>query len=227
MQKQKRALICGAGGFIGSHLAKRLKKEGYWVKGVDLKYPEYSATAADEFIIGDLREYAVCDKVVDESLDEIYQLAADMGGAGYIFTGEHDADVMHNSATINLNILDLVKKKHIKKIFYSSSACIYPLYNQLDPSNPKCSEGSAYPATRETTDYRFALPVFIIFSDLKVPGTTARKNLLQPCVEKSLKLKMAEQLMYGATGNKHGLSYILMNAWKGSGGLWNQNTMSL
>lgn len=150
MEEQKRALVCGAGGFIGSHLVKRLKNEGYWVRGVDLKYPEYSPTVADEFIIGDLREYDVCNKMVDHTLHEIYQLAADMGGAGYIFTGEHDADVMHNSATINLNILDLTKKRKIKKIFYSSSACIYPLYNQLDPLNPKCSENTAYPANPDS-----------------------------------------------------------------------------
>ena len=146
----KRALVCGAGGFIGSHLVKRLKSEGYWVRGVDLKYPEYSETAADEFLIGDLREQTTCNLVVDSSLDEIYQLAADMGGAGYIFTGEHDADVMHNSATINLNIIELAARKRIKKIFYSSSACIYPLYNQLDPNNPKCSEESAYPANPDS-----------------------------------------------------------------------------
>lgn len=142
----KKALVCGAGGFIGSHLVKRLKKEGYWVRGADLKKPEFSPIAADEFIIGDLRDLNVCQQVLDQAFDEVYQLAADMGGAGYIFTGEHDADVMHNSALINLNLVELANKQKIGTIFYSSSACIYPKYNQRDPDNPKCSEISAYPA---------------------------------------------------------------------------------
>jgi nucleoside-diphosphate-sugar epimerase len=146
----KTSLVCGAGGFIGSHLVKKLKKEGFWVRGVDLKYPEFSPTEADEFIIGDLRDPDVCERILDQSFDEVYQLAADMGGAGYIFTGEHDADVMHNSATINLNMLHLGQKAGIKKIFYSSSACIYPKYNQMDPDNPKCSEESAYPANPDS-----------------------------------------------------------------------------
>lgn len=146
----KKALVCGAGGFIGSHLVKRLKKEGYWVKGVDLKYPEYGKTAADKFVIGDLREQSVVKKILDCPYDEVYQLAADMGGAGYIFTGAHDADVMHNSATINLNIAHYGQKIGVKKIFYSSSACIYPAYNQEDPNNPKCSEDSAYPAAPDS-----------------------------------------------------------------------------
>lgn len=145
-----KALVCGAGGFIGSHLVKKLKKEGFWVRGVDLKYPEFSPSAADDFVIGDLREPDLCKKVLDQSFDEVYQLAADMGGAGYIFTGEHDADVMHNSATINLNMLHFGQKAGIKKIFYSSSACIYPEYNQMDPDNPKCSEESAYPAAPDS-----------------------------------------------------------------------------
>ncbi len=148
--KTKTALVCGAGGFIGSHLVKRLKKEGYWVRGVDLKFPEFSDTLADDFLIGDLRDPYLCHSVIDMKFDEIYQLAADMGGAGYIFSGEHDADVMHNSATINLNILEACRKRNVKKIFYSSSACIYPEYNQLDPSNPKCSEESAYPAAPDS-----------------------------------------------------------------------------
>ncbi|HTX86472.1 MAG TPA: NAD-dependent epimerase/dehydratase family protein [Candidatus Nanoarchaeia archaeon] len=146
----KRALVCGAGGFIGSHLVKKLKKEGYWARGVDLKKPEFSPTAADEFIVGDLRDQAVCRQILDRTFDEIYQLAADMGGAGYIFTGDHDADVMRNSAQINLNIVDLAEKNGVKKIFYSSSACVYPSYNQSDPDNPKCSEDSAYPAAPDS-----------------------------------------------------------------------------
>ena len=146
----RKALVCGAGGFIGNHLVKRLKNEGYWVRGVDLKYPEFSETAADDFIIGDLRDPIICRYITDLRFTEVYQLAADMGGAGYIFTGEHDADVMHNSATINLNMLDACFKRNIKKIFYSSSACIYPEYNQMDPDNPKCSEDSAYPAAPDS-----------------------------------------------------------------------------
>jgi GDP-D-mannose 3',5'-epimerase len=167
---KKTALVLGAGGFIGSHMVKKLKSEGYWVRGVDLKYPEFSPTAADHFVICDLRDrqdvkeligYAGCnrnlyqtfDQRFDQQFDEIYQFAADMGGAGYIFTGEHDADIMHNSATINLNLLDAVvkhKNTNRPKIFYSSSACIYPEHNQLDPDNPNCEESSAYPANPDS-----------------------------------------------------------------------------
>ncbi len=143
---QKTALVCGAGGFIGSHLVRRLKAEGYWVLGVDLKHPEFSQTSADEFVVGDLRDAEVWKKILKKPFDEVYQLAADMGGAGYIFTGEHDADVMHNSASINLNAAFYGQKAGVKKLFYSSSACIYPRRNQLDPNNPMCSEDSAYPA---------------------------------------------------------------------------------
>lgn len=142
----KTALVAGAGGFIGSHLVKRLKHEGFWVRGVDLKYPEFGETAADDFVIGDLRDPAVCRAVIDRKLDQIYQLAADMGGAGYVFTGDNDANVMHNSATINLNMLEAAKNRNCRNIFYSSSACIYPEENQLDPDNPNCAEDSAYPA---------------------------------------------------------------------------------
>jgi nucleoside-diphosphate-sugar epimerase len=173
----KTALVLGAGGFIGSHMVKRLLSEGYWVRGVDLKFPEFSQTRANEFIIGDLRDnnfvsrvlkfkgylgnfYNEVPEYVTDGFDEIYQFAADMGGAGFVFTGENDASIMHNSATINLNVLeeqrklDLILSKHEKggetKIFYSSSACMYPEYNQLDPNNPNCSEDSAYPANPDS-----------------------------------------------------------------------------
>jgi nucleoside-diphosphate-sugar epimerase len=146
----KYALVCGAGGFIGSHLVKRLKKEGFWVRGVDVKFPEFAETEADDFVIGDLRDQNVCDRIVDRTFDEAFQLAADMGGAGYIFTGENDADIMHNSATINLNVLDRLYKRNTKRVFYSSSACMYPAYNQEDPDNPNCEESSAYPAAPDS-----------------------------------------------------------------------------
>jgi nucleoside-diphosphate-sugar epimerase len=167
----KTALVLGAGGFIGSHLVKRLKSEGFWVRGVDLKRPEYDETAADDFLLYDLRDPKNVEAVMrlegynghplpckylpypfSESLqfDEVYQLAADMGGAGYIFTGENDANVMHNSATINLNVAHEAVKQKVKRIFYSSSACMYPEHNQLDPNNPNCEESSAYPANPDS-----------------------------------------------------------------------------
>ena len=169
----KTALVLGAGGFIGNHMVNRLKREGYWVRGVDLKHPDFGKSNADHFVIRDLRNqkdmeeligYAGCTRnpyeiyamQFDKPFDEVYQFAADMGGAGYIFTGEHDADVMHNSATINLNLLDAVQKHNHKhrvnktKIFYSSSACMYPEHNQLDPNNPNCEESSAYPANPDS-----------------------------------------------------------------------------
>ena len=156
----KTALVLGAGGFIGSHLVTRLKENGYFVRGVDLKLPEYSGSTANEFILGDLRNQPFVDKILNincnaqdkqaVSFDEVYQLAADMGGAGYIFSGDHDADVMHNSATINLNVADACKRHGVKKVFYSSSACMYPEHNQLDPNNPNCEESSAYPANPDS-----------------------------------------------------------------------------
>ena len=167
----KTALVLGAGGFIGSHLVKRLKSEGFWVRGVDLKYPEYDETAADDFQIYDLRDPRNVEAVMrleganghplpvayyrhpfseELQFDEVYQLAADMGGAGYIFTGENDANVMHNSATINLNVAYEAVKQKVKHIFYSSSACMYPEHNQLDPNNPNCKESSAYPANPDS-----------------------------------------------------------------------------
>jgi nucleoside-diphosphate-sugar epimerase len=146
----KKILVLGAGGFIGSHLVKKLKRNNCWIRGVDLKTPEFAESAADEFVVGDLRDQKFVESVVTEDIDEIYQLAADMGGAGYIFTGEHDADIMHNSAIINLNLIDQIVNKNIKKVFYSSSACMYPRENQQDPNNPLCSEDSAYPANPDS-----------------------------------------------------------------------------
>ncbi len=149
MNESKKVLVCGAGGFIGGHLVNRLKSEGYWVRGVDLKENEFGNMNADEFILGDLCDPEVANKSV-QGISEVYQLAADMGGAGYIFTGENDASVMHNSSLCNLNVLHASYKHGVKKIFYSSSACIYPEYNQMDPDNPKCSEESAYPAAPDS-----------------------------------------------------------------------------
>ena len=145
----KRILVNGAGGFIGGHLVKRLKAEGNWVRGVDLKEHEYTKLPADEFILGDLRDPNMVRKALG-GIDEVYQLAADMGGAGYVFTGEHDADIMHNSASINLNTLHYGRLAVVQKIFYSSSACIYPAHNQENPDNPICSEDSAYPANPDS-----------------------------------------------------------------------------
>ena len=146
----KTALVCGAGGFIGNHLVRRLKAEGFWVRGVDLKYPEFSDVEADDFMIGDLRDPVICAAALDRRFDEVYQLAADMGGAGFIFTGANDADIMHNSATINLNILEACRRRNSRRIFYSSSACIYPEHNQNDPDRPNCEEASAYPAAPDS-----------------------------------------------------------------------------
>ena len=167
----KKVLVLGAGGFIGSHLVKKLKKQGCWVRGVDLKYPEYETSVADDFVIRDLRDprnvesvikleaynnnplpykfdlYPFSDKL---QFDEVYQLAADMGGAGYIFSGDNDANVMHNSAMINLNVAYECSRQKVKKVFYSSSACMYPEHNQLDPNNPNCEESSAYPANPDS-----------------------------------------------------------------------------
>jgi nucleoside-diphosphate-sugar epimerase len=173
IEYKKTALVLGAGGFIGSHMVKRLRSEGYWVRGVDLKHPEYSTTKSNEFVVGDLRDVDFVKRVLKfkgyqgnfyesvpqryiESFDEIYQFAADMGGAGFIFTGKNDADIMHNSVIINLNVLEEQRKlnEEVKvnktKIFYSGSACIYPERNQLDPDNPDCREDSAYPAAPDS-----------------------------------------------------------------------------
>lgn len=147
--QRKRVLVAGAGGFIGGHLVKRLKAEGFWVRGVDIRRHEFSVSPADEFLVGDLRDPVVAERATDD-IQEMYQLAADMGGAGYIFTGEHDARLMHNSAMINLNCLEYGRQAGVQKFFYSSSACIYPEYNQLDPNQPNCVEDSAYPAAPDS-----------------------------------------------------------------------------
>lgn len=146
----KKALVCGAGGFIGHHLVTHLKKQGYYVVAADLKTSEFSTSSADEFHLVDLRIYDKVLKVLTSDIDEVYQLAADMGGAGFIFTGDNDANIMHNSSQINLNVLDVMQKRQIKNVLYTSSACIYPEYNQVDPLNPKCSEQSAYPAAPDS-----------------------------------------------------------------------------
>jgi GDP-D-mannose 3', 5'-epimerase len=193
----KKALVLGAGGFIGSHMVKRLKKEGYWVRGVDLKHPEFSITAADEFEIADLRDPLLVSKVMKlepsqrDSFDEIYQFAADMGGAGFVFTGENDADIMHNSATINLNVLNELHETNVKnginktKIFYSGSACMYPAYNQEDPQNPNCKEDSAYPAAPDSEygwEKLFSERLYMAFNrNYKIPVAIARyHNIFGP-----------------------------------------------
>ena len=205
---KKTALVLGAGGFIGSHMVKRLRKEGYWVRGVDLKYPEFSKTEANEFVCMDLRDVEVVRRVIRfggyrgnfysqivdkflEPFDEIYQFAADMGGAGFIFTGENDADIMHNSASINLNLLEEQKKlnkdKKVNqtKIFYSSSACMYPEHNQLDPNNPDCRETSAYPANPDSEygwEKLFSERLYLTYSrNYDIPVRVARyHNIFGP-----------------------------------------------
>ena len=146
----KTAMVIGAGGFIGSHIAKRLKADGYWVRGVDLKEPEFEKSACDEFFIGDCRNPKVVDFIIDRSVDQVYQLAADMGGVGYIGSGNNDADVMGNSAKINLNVADAACRQFVDQVFFSSSACVYNEYNQVDPQNPDCREDTAYPAHPDT-----------------------------------------------------------------------------
>jgi GDP-D-mannose 3', 5'-epimerase len=195
MTEIKTALVLGAGGFIGSHMVKRLKSEGYWVRGVDLKYPEYSMTEADEFVQGDLRNMPLVGEVMrlEHGLPftEIYQFAADMGGAGFVFTGENDADIMHNSATINLNVLDTQREINQQagmnrtKIFYSGSACMYPEHNQLDPDNPDCRESSAYPANPDSEygwEKLFSERLYLAYSrNFGIPVRVARyHNIFGP-----------------------------------------------
>jgi nucleoside-diphosphate-sugar epimerase len=147
---QKTAAVIGAGGFIGSHIAKRLKTEGYWVRGVDLKAPEFASSACDEFYIGDCRNPQVVDFIIDRKFDRVFQLAADMGGIGYIGNVDNDADVMTNSAKINLNVADSARRQGVEQVFFSSSACVYNEFNQVDPQNPDCREDTVYPAHPDT-----------------------------------------------------------------------------
>jgi GDP-D-mannose 3',5'-epimerase len=185
----KKALVLGAGGFIGSHMVKRLKSEGYWVRGVDLKYPDFSPTSADEFLVHDLRNQQLVKASLklpepDLAFDEVYQFAADMGGAGFVFTGDHDADIMHNSATINLNVLDAQREINQihginrTKLFYSGSACMYPEHNQVDPDNPNCEESSAYPANPDSEygwEKLFSERLFLSYHrNYKLPVAIAR-----------------------------------------------------
>jgi len=146
----KKCVVLGAGGFIGGHLVTKLKSRGYWVRGIDIKRHEFKKTDADEFIIADLRDKSAVELVIDDTINEVYQLAADMGGAEFIFTGDNDANIMHNSAIINLHVCEVCVKRGVEKVFYSSSACIYPEHNQLDPDNPNCEESSAYPANPDS-----------------------------------------------------------------------------
>lgn len=163
----KKMLVCGAGGFIGTHLVTSLKQQGHYVIGADLKNCEYSTTDADEFYLYDLRDPRLVAELITPDIDTVYQLAADMGGAGYIFTGDNDADIMHNSAMINLNVTHEMVKKGVKNVFYSSSACMYPAYNQEDPTNPLLSEESAYPAAPDSEygwEKLFSERVFMAFA---------------------------------------------------------------
>lgn len=144
----KRIAILGGGGFIGGHLSHRLKNEGHWIRICDIKRHEYwnHNEICDEFIIADLRDPKAVKIIIDDTIDEVYQLAAHMGGANFVFTGENDADIMHHSALINLNVIEQCRNSSVKKVFYSSSACIYSQHTQTDPNNPDCKESSVYPS---------------------------------------------------------------------------------
>jgi len=214
-------LVCGAGGFIGSHLVRKLKIQGAWVRGVDLKNPLFSPSPADDFIIGDLRDPQLCQKVLDRDFDEVYQLAADMGGAGYIFTGDNDAAIMHNSALINLNMLHFGQQAGIKKIFYSSSACIYPEHNQLDPYHPTTAENSAYPAAPDSEygwEKLFSERLYLSFHRnyelpvRKAVGTMGKKRPRPPSAGKSLKPRITVRSRCGETGSRPVLFFTSTNA---------------
>lgn len=195
MNTQKTALVLGAGGFIGSHMVNRLGAEGYWVHGVDIKKPEFEKTKANDFTVFDLRNFPGLNQVMTAPnkgpFDEIYQFAADMGGAGFVFTGENDADIMHNSSVINLNVLEVqarmneVFRVNKTKIFYSSSACIYPEHNQLDPDNPNCEESSAHPANPDSEygwEKLFSEHLYLAYNrNKKIPVAIARfHNIFGP-----------------------------------------------
>lgn len=217
----KTALVCGAGGFIGSHMVNRLKREGFWVRGVDLKYPEFSSTVADDFVIGDLRDPGLCRYVVDRKFEEAYQFAADMGGAGFVFTGENDADIMHNSALINLNMIEACYKRNNKRIFYSSSACMYPEYNQKDPNNPNCAEDSAYPANPDSEygwEKLFSERLYLAFHRNLGPEVRIARyhNIFGPegTWTGGREKAPAGRLKSGAMACKPALSCILRNVWK-------------
>ncbi len=218
-------LVCGAGGFIGAHLVRRLRAEGAWVRGVDLKHPEFGASHANDFVIGDLRDPRLVDSIFDRRFDEVYQLAADMGGAGFVFTGENDADILHNSAAINLNMLDTARRKGLGRIFYSSSACIYPQHNQDDPSNANCAEASAYPADPDS-DYGWEK----LFSERlyqaygRCHGITARiaryHNVFGPDGtfeggREKAPAAICRKVALARSGDAIAPSSMSMNAWKG------------
>ncbi len=250
----KKALVLGAGWFIGSHLVRKLKSEGYWIRACDLKYPEFSKTEASEFIVGDLTNPSLVNEIISlkdgKVFDEIYQLAADMGGAGFIFTGNNDAEIMHNSALINLNVLDaLVKtneRTHLNqtKIFYSSSACVYPEFNQLDPDNPNCAEDSAYPAQPDSEygweklfserlyfafNRNYGIPVRVArFHNIYGPEGTwtgGREKAQLRFVGKLPMQKALEQSKFGETENRHDHFSTLMNVFQEFELSWNIQTL--
>ena len=229
----KLALVAGAGGFIGSHLVRRLKSEGFLVRGADLKHPEFGPSVADEFLLTDLREPSAAAAAV-RGVDEVYQLAAEMGGAGYIFTGDHDAAIVHNSATINLNVLEQGRLAGVPRYFFSSSACIYPEYNQLDPLHPNCREDSAYPAAPDSEygwEKLFSERLYLSYarnygaspgsttsSAPKARGEAAARRRLRRCAGRSRKRPMAARSTCGATATRRGPSSTSTSASRASAG---------